>query len=106
MGFLLPKPHSVTTDAKHALVGSPTDIAARLLAEGTRPLIDAARDAGLQPVPSLRTLLRGTMSNRLESLIIAGRRVTSPAAIVRWIAAEQSRCAAGVPTDNREGMRQ
>lgn len=68
---------------------------ARLLAEGTKPLVDAAREAGLHPVPSLRTLLRAAIGGRLESLIVAGRRVTSPAAIVRWIAGQQRNQPAG-----------
>ena len=65
------------------------ELTALLLAEGTRPLVDAARDAGLRPVPSLRTLLRAAIANRLESLLIAGRRVTSTAAIGRWVARQQ-----------------
>ena len=74
---------------RHAL--QPGDTAAHLLAEGTAPLVDAARLAGLQPAPSLRTLLRAAAAGRLESLLVAGRRVTSPAAIVRWVVVEQER---------------
>lgn len=62
---------------------------ARLLSEGTMPLVDAARQAGLQPVPSRRTLLRAAAAGRLESLLVAGRRVCSPAAIARWVACQQ-----------------
>ncbi len=70
--------------------GTPSDITVRLLAEGTKPLVEAAREAGLHPVPSLRTLLRAAIARRLESLMVAGRRVTSPAAIVRWVAGQQN----------------
>jgi len=69
----------------------PDDTATRLLTEGTAPLVDAARQAGLHPTPSLRTLLRAATARRLETLLVAGRRVTSPAAIVRWVATEQQR---------------
>ena len=62
---------------------------ARLLGEGTLPLADAAREAGLRPVPSMRTLLRATIAGHLESLLVAGRRVCSPAAIARWVAGQQ-----------------
>jgi hypothetical protein len=72
-----------------------SDITALLLAEGTKPLVDAAREAGLHPIPSLRTLLRAATAKRLESLIVAGRRVTSPAAIVRWVAGQQRHQPAG-----------
>lgn len=67
----------------------PDDRAALLLAEGTLPLVQAAEAARLCPVPSRRTLLRAAADQRLESLRIAGRRVTSPAAIVRWVARQQ-----------------
>lgn len=63
----------------------------RLLAEGIRPLAEAAQSAGLQPVPSAKTLRRAALSGRLESLLVAGRRVTSSLAVVRWIALEQQR---------------
>jgi hypothetical protein len=81
---MTPAPTAAASDSRQ-------DIAERLMAEGTRPLVDAARDARLQPVPSLRTLLRAAISGRLESLKVAGRRVTSPAAVVRWVAAQQRR---------------
>ena len=70
---------------------SETDNAIRLLSEGTSPLVSAAREAGLRPVPSHRTLLRAAVAGRLESLLVAGRRVTSPAAVVRWVVTEQHR---------------
>ena len=65
------------------------DDTARLLAEGVMPLAKAAHDAGLRPAPSLRTLLRACLSGRLESIKVAGRRLCSPAAIVRWISRSQ-----------------
>lgn len=69
------------------------DNAARLLAEGVQPLVDAAKEAGLRPVPSLRTLLRASISRRLESVKVAGRRLTSAPAIVRWVSRQQGdRC--------------
>jgi len=77
------------------------DTAARLLAEGTAPLVGAARQAGLDPTPSLRTLLRAATAGRLETLLVASRRVTSPAAIVRWVAAQQVRRSMG--QGEREG---
>ena len=67
----------------------PSNTAARLLHEGVNPLLHAAREAGLQPVPSHRTLLRAAIAGTLESLKVAGRRVTSTAAIVRWIQGQQ-----------------
>ena len=76
--------------------GTADDITVRLLTEGTMPLVDAAREAGLCPVPSLRTLLRAAAAERLESLKVAGRRVTSAPAIGRWIAAQQRRETASV----------
>ncbi len=74
-------------NANHA--GSQDVSAEQLLREGTRPLVDAARGAGLDPVPSLRTLLRAAIAGRLDTLTVAGRRVTSVPAIVRWVDAEQ-----------------
>lgn len=63
----------------------------RAIFAGIRPLVDAAREAGLHPVPSLRTLLREVIAKRLDLLLIAGRLMTSPATIVRWVAAQQQR---------------
>ena len=67
------------------------DTTTRLLAEGTRPLREAAALAGLSPVPSLKTLLRAASAGQLETLLVAGRKVSSPAAIARWVAASQRR---------------
>ena len=55
------------------------------------PLVDAAREAGLRPLPSLRTLLRASISGRLESLKLVGRRVTSAPAVIRWVVGQQRR---------------
>jgi hypothetical protein len=66
----------------------------RVLAEGPRPLLKAAKDAGLNDkdaLPSLRTLLRAAISGQLDAVKVAGRWLTSPAAIVRWIDAAQHR---------------
>lgn len=87
MGVMTPQRDATQTDPDH-------DTAARLLGEGTMPLVEAAREAGLRPVPSLRTLLRASITGRLESLRVAGRRVTSVPAVVRWVAAQQRRRAA------------
>jgi hypothetical protein len=82
---------SVTNASNYDLASPSDDSAARLLGEGTKPLVAAARTAGLDPVPSHRTLLRAALSGRLESLLVAGRRVCSIAAVVRWVRAEQAR---------------
>ena len=72
-------------------------IAFRLLEEGTFPLVQAAQQAGLTPVPSLRSLLRAAITGRLESLKISGRRVTSPQAVARWVVAQQAKRANPAP---------
>jgi hypothetical protein len=84
-------PSRCTGRSWHRTPAWQSDATACLLAEGTVPLVDAARQAGLDPTPSLRTLLRAAAAGPLETLLIAGRRVPSPTAIVRWIAAEQRR---------------
>lgn len=65
----------------------------RVLDEGARPLLVAAGDAGLRAaaLPSLKTLLRAAISGKLEAVKVAGRWLTSPPAVRRWIEAEQHR---------------
>lgn len=79
----------MTTPLTATLTGPLADRTARLLDEGTMPLVEAATEAKLRPVPSLRTLLRASIAGRLESLKVAGRRVTSVQAIGRWVAGLQ-----------------
>ena len=62
----------------------------RLLDEGTYSLIEAAKLAGMRPVPCLRTLMRAAITDKLEAIKQKGRWTTSPAAIRRWIARQQT----------------
>ena len=79
----------------HAANGKPLPniTAQRVLDEGARPLLVAAADAGLRQdaCPSLKTFLRAAISHKLEAVKLAGRWLTSPAAVRRWIEAEQHR---------------
>ena len=63
----------------------------RVLDEGAQPLLLAARAAGLKGDAelSLRTLLRNASTGKLEAIKIAGRWLTSAAAIRRWVASQQ-----------------
>jgi hypothetical protein len=82
----------VTTQKKTALGDGPTAfVAQRILDEGAKLPIVAAHDAGLhgQALPSLKTLLRAAKSRRLDAVKIAGRWLTSAAAIRRWVDAQQ-----------------
>lgn len=71
----------------------PLSVAQRILDEGAQPLLDAAVSAGLSgdALPSLKTLLRAAISRKLEAVKVAGKWLTSPAAIVRWIEGSQGR---------------
>src|SRR5262245_50218745 len=68
-------------------------LAQRLLAEGVRPLREAAQEAGLDPPPATKSMLRWSISGKhghvLETIRVAGRVVTSPQAVVRFIEATQ-----------------
>ena len=70
----------------------------RLLDEGTQPLVAAAKEAGMRPVPCLRTLMRAAMSGKLEALKLQGRWCTSAAAVRRWITRNQPRAVAAAAT--------
>ena len=61
----------------------------QLLREHVYPLVEAAREAGLHPAPSIDTLLRACSAGKLASIKLAGRRLTSASAIRRWVIAEQ-----------------
>jgi hypothetical protein len=69
----------------------------RLLDEGVVSLIEAAKRAGLRPVPCLRTLMRNAITEKLEAIKIGGRWVTSPDAVRRWLAQQQAQRAAAPP---------
>ena len=79
-------------DKHHASQVHPS-VAQRILDEGAQPLLDAARDAGLRGdvCPSLKTLLRAALSRKLEAAKVAGRWLTSAAAIRRWVEHSQRR---------------
>lgn len=72
---------------------SPDSLAQRVLAEGALPLLAAARAAGLleEALPSIKTLLRAAISRKLDAVKVAGRWLTSAAAVRRWIEASQPR---------------
>lgn len=67
--------------------------AQRVLAEGAQPLLAAARAAGLhdEALPSTKTLLRAAISRKLDAVKVAGRWLTSAAAVRRWIEGSQPR---------------
>ena len=71
----------------------PASAAQRVLAEGAQPLLAAARAAGLhdEALPSTKTLLRAAISRKLDAVKVAGRWLTSAAAIRRWVEAAQPR---------------
>jgi hypothetical protein len=79
---------NTTSRAAHA-----TTATQRVLAEGAQPLVTAARAAGLldEALPSLKTLLRAAISRKLDAVKVAGRWLTSAAAIRRWVEAAQHR---------------
>ncbi|MBL8751408.1 MAG: DUF1580 domain-containing protein [Planctomycetes bacterium] len=66
-------------------------IADRLLDEGALPIVEAARREGItiSGKTALRWALHGTAGARLESVRIGGRRMTSGAAIRRFVEAQQ-----------------
>lgn len=68
-------------------------VAQRVLDEGAQPLLAAARAAGLldESLPSTKTLLRAAISRKLDAVKVAGRWLTSAAAIRRWVEAAQHR---------------
>jgi hypothetical protein len=72
---------------------SATTTAQRILAEGAQPLLAAARAAGLlgDALPSSKTLLRAAIGRKLDAVKVAGRWLTSPGAIMRWVEAAQHR---------------
>lgn len=71
----------------------PASVAQRVLDEGAHPLLAAARAAGLleDALPSTKTLLRAAISRKLDAVKVAGRWLTSAAAIRRWVEAAQPR---------------
>ncbi len=76
------------------IAGAPAPtVAERVLAEGAQPLLAAARAAGLldEALPSTKTLLRAAISRKLDAVKVAGRWLTSAAAIRRWVEAAQHR---------------
>ena len=83
------------------IVSIAPSLAQRILDEGAQPLQAAARDAGLNPPPSLKTLLRwsisGVRGRKLETIRVGGRIQTSAAAVRRLIAATQPQRDAEVP---------
>ena len=68
---------------------TPETAVERVMREGVLPLTKAARESGLQHAPCLRTLMRASISGRLEAVKVAGRWLTSAKAIVRWVEASQ-----------------
>jgi hypothetical protein len=79
----------VTPANPTALPDSRLELTERLLDEGTMGLIEAAKMARANPMPCLRTLLRGAISGDLEAIKQAGRWTTSVAAFRRWLARKQ-----------------
>lgn len=63
----------------------------RLLEEGLLSIVDAAEAEGLRisPKTTIRWALHGTGGVRLETVKVGGRRLTSRAAIRRFVAAQQ-----------------
>lgn len=76
-------------DKQVQVVSSQHIVTQRLLAEGAKPLLVAAREAGLNPAPTVKTLLRwtiaGTNGKKLERVRVGGRVLTSVAAVQRFI---------------------
>lgn len=86
----------MATEHTTALPDHQQQLTDRLLEEGTLPLVEAAKAAGIRQV-HLRTLMRAAISRKLEALKFAGRWVTSPSAVRRWIARQQQRIVAAQP---------
>jgi len=64
------------------------EAATTVLAEGPLPIREAARAAGV-PTLSYHVVLRAWRSGALQAVRLGGRVHTSPAAILRWLAAAQ-----------------
>jgi hypothetical protein len=70
---------------------SPQALTDRLLAEGVLSVVAAAAAEGISisPKTALRWAINGTGGARLESVRVGGRRLTSRAALRRFIAQQQ-----------------
>lgn len=66
-------------------------IALRLLGEGLQPVVDVAAREGIRisAKTALRWAIAGIRGVRLETVKVGGRRMTSRAAVCRFIAATQ-----------------
>lgn len=75
---------------------APQTTADRLLDEGVLTIVEAARLEGIDisSKTALRWALAGTGGAKLESIRIGGRRMTSRAAIRRFVSAQQQQRAA------------
>ena len=74
-------------------------LADRLLDEGIKPIVVAAAEEGIKisAKTALRWALKGTARAQLESIRVAGRRMTSRAAIRRFLNAQQGDNSPTVP---------
>ena len=81
----------MATQRDQSLPVTPQASAERLLDEGALPIVEAARreGIGISAKTALRWALHGTAGVRLESVRVGGRRMTSRAALRRFIAAQQ-----------------
>lgn len=78
---------------------APQTTANRLLDEGVLTIVEAARLEGIDisSKTALRWALAGTGGAKLESIRIGGRRMTSRAAIRRFVSAQQQQQRAAPP---------
>jgi hypothetical protein len=96
-------PTTRPTNQPHASNQSLSD---RLAAEGLRSIVDAADDLGIRITPrtALRLATAGVRGARLESIRVGGRRMTSIAAIRRFLRAQQDDDAPSAPVSDRAGV--
>jgi hypothetical protein len=94
-------PTTRPTNQPHASNQSLSD---RLAAEGLRSIVDAADDLGITPRTALRWATAGVRGARLESIRVGGRRMTSIAAIRRFLRAQQDDDAPSAPVSDRAGV--
>jgi hypothetical protein len=75
----------------HTPAAPPLTTAERILAEGAISIVDAARAEGLvcSAKTAIRWALHGSHGARLESIRVGGRRLTSRAAVRRFVVAQQ-----------------
>jgi hypothetical protein len=82
---------------------APMSLSDRLLSEGLLSVVDACEAEGVRvsAKTAIRWALRGAHGARVESIRVGGRRLTSRAAIRRFIAAQQCEPAARQLVDAR-----